>query len=69
MQRYQNAAPASREFKIRLVELVAAGIHQMAAILLGSDHKVHTREHIQGVVPWKEEPERTDALIQGEPAR
>ncbi|KAL2140455.1 hypothetical protein VTI28DRAFT_3773 [Corynascus sepedonium] len=33
MRRFQNAAPGSREFKMRLVELVAAAIHQIAVIL------------------------------------
>ncbi|KAK4247303.1 hypothetical protein C7999DRAFT_32280 [Corynascus novoguineensis] len=45
---------------MRLVELIAAGIHQIAAILYQSDDKVHTKEHILNVVLWKEESERTD---------
>ncbi|KAK4243685.1 hypothetical protein C7999DRAFT_44559 [Corynascus novoguineensis] len=60
IRRYQNAAPASREFKMRLAELIAAGIHQIAAILFQSDDKVHTKEHIHNVISWKKESEWTD---------
>ncbi|KAK4244759.1 hypothetical protein C7999DRAFT_17031 [Corynascus novoguineensis] len=60
MQRYQRAAPASREFKMRLIELVAAGIHQIAVILFQSDDKVHSKEHIHIVHSWKREPDWMD---------
>ncbi|KAK4246585.1 hypothetical protein C7999DRAFT_42006 [Corynascus novoguineensis] len=50
----------SREFKMCLVELVAAGIHQIAAILFQSDDKTHTKEHIHTVHSWKREPEWED---------
>ncbi|KAK4247304.1 hypothetical protein C7999DRAFT_14649 [Corynascus novoguineensis] len=56
IRRYQNAAPGSREFKMRLVELVAAGIHQIAAILFQSDDKVHIKDHIETVHSWKKKP-------------
>ncbi|KAK4247306.1 hypothetical protein C7999DRAFT_32283 [Corynascus novoguineensis] len=60
IRRYQNAAPGSREFKMRLVELVAAAIHQIAVILFQSDDKLHTKEHIHTVVSWKKESEWVD---------
>lgn len=57
MQRYQGAALGSREFKMRLVELVAAAIHQIAILLFQSDDKVHSKEDIHAVVSWRKEPE------------
>ncbi|KAK4041494.1 hypothetical protein C8A01DRAFT_14737 [Parachaetomium inaequale] len=57
MQRYQDATPGSREFKMRLVELVAAAIHQIAILLFQSDDKLHSKEDIDDVVSWKKESE------------
>jgi hypothetical protein len=56
MQSYQDSAVGSREFKLRLVELVATSIHQLAVLLFQSDDKLHNREHINSVVSWKREP-------------
>ncbi|KAL2258386.1 hypothetical protein VTK26DRAFT_8322 [Humicola hyalothermophila] len=55
MQHYQNAAPGSREFNMRLVELVAATIHQIAVFLFDAEDKLHSKEEIDAVVSWKKE--------------
>lgn len=56
MQSYQNSAVGSREFKLRLVELVARSVHEIAVLLSQSDDKIHSKEHIDSVVSWKREP-------------
>lgn len=56
MQNYQNSTVGSREFNLRLVELVARSIHQIAVLLFQSDDKLHNKEHINSVVSWKREP-------------
>lgn len=48
---------------MRLVELAAAGIHQIAAILFQPDDKIHTKEHIHAVHSWKKEPEWVDMAV------
>ncbi|AEO67481.1 uncharacterized protein THITE_2116365 [Thermothielavioides terrestris NRRL 8126] len=55
MQRYQNASPGSREFKMRLCELVAASIHQIAVLIFQSPTKLHSKEYIDFVDSWKRE--------------
>jgi hypothetical protein len=53
MQAYQNAELGSRQFKIRLVELAAASIHQIAIALFLFQPKLHQGD-IESVVRWKE---------------
>ncbi|KAK4153797.1 hypothetical protein C8A00DRAFT_43360 [Chaetomidium leptoderma] len=53
MQSFQNAAQGSREFNMRLTELVTASIHQVAVLLFCSKSKLHSKEDIDAVVSWK----------------
>lgn len=55
MQAYQNAAPGSREFTMRLVELVVTSLHQMAVLIFQSETKLHTKDDINAVISWKKE--------------
>ncbi|KAH6649296.1 hypothetical protein F5144DRAFT_521559 [Chaetomium tenue] len=57
LQSYQNSAVGSREFKLRLVELVANVLHDIGVLLFQSEHKLHSQEHINSVVSWKREPQ------------
>lgn len=54
MQSYQDASFGSRDFKYRLVELVAVAVHQIAVLLFQLQPKLHTGD-IDSVVSWKEE--------------
>lgn len=53
MQAYQNTTPGSREFHLRLIELVAAAVHQIGVLLFRADNKLHTKEEIETIVSWK----------------
>ncbi|KAK3290881.1 uncharacterized protein B0H64DRAFT_49151 [Chaetomium fimeti] len=55
MQSYQKATLGTREFKLRLVELVAKSVHQIAVLLSQLDDKLHSKEDIHAVVSWKKE--------------
>lgn len=44
----------SREFKLRLVELVAVSIHSLAVTLFSLEPKSHTPEYIEYVTKWEE---------------
>lgn len=52
MQSYRNAVPESREFKMRIIELVAASLHQIGVLLFQSEDKLHTQHDIDAVVSW-----------------
>ncbi len=54
MQAYQNAEIGSLQFKMRLIELVARSIHQIAVFLFQQEPKLHAGD-IDSVVSWKEE--------------
>ena len=54
MQAYQNAEAGSLQFKIRLIELVARSIHQIAVFLFQREPKLHVGD-IDSVVSWKDE--------------
>ncbi len=56
MQAYQNAEIGSLQFKIRLIELVARSIHQIAVFLFQREPKLHAGD-IHSVVSWKAEEE------------
>jgi hypothetical protein len=55
MQAYQSSEVGSLEFKMRLIELVAISIHQIAVLLFQLEPKLHAGD-IDSVVSWKEEP-------------
>ncbi|KAF5024407.1 hypothetical protein F66182_3493 [Fusarium sp. NRRL 66182] len=52
VEEYQNAKPKSKLFNIRLVELVAVSLHQIAALLFKVDHRLHQGD-IDEVTNWK----------------
>lgn len=54
MQAYQSSESGSREFNMRLVELVAVAIHQIAVLLFNLQPKLHDGD-IDSVVSWKRE--------------
>jgi len=56
---YQAASPGSRSFIMRLVEIVAVAIHQIAAILYEMDLSVHKSD---SVTTW-EPPEPDDVWL------
>lgn len=45
---------------MRLVELAAASIHQIAVLLFQSDTKLHDEDYIASVVSWKRETQWVD---------
>ncbi|KAJ4417539.1 hypothetical protein N0V82_006098 [Gnomoniopsis sp. IMI 355080] len=51
---YQDAAPCSHPFKMRLIELVASSIHQIAVLLFNNEPKLHNGD-VETVVSWKAE--------------
>ncbi len=53
MQAYQSAEIGSRQFKLRLVELVARAVHQIAVLLFQREPKLHDGD-IDAVVWWKD---------------
>ncbi|KAK4457230.1 hypothetical protein QBC42DRAFT_213158 [Cladorrhinum samala] len=56
MQAFQNAEPGSREFKMRLVELVAIAVHHAAVLLHQLKPKLHTDAEIHSITWWRPEP-------------
>ncbi|KAB5549546.1 hypothetical protein GE09DRAFT_1174452 [Coniochaeta sp. 2T2.1] len=54
-QAYQDSSVGSVQFNMRLVELVAIAIHQIAALLFNSQPKLHAGD-IDSVVFWKRVP-------------
>jgi hypothetical protein len=55
LQHYQNAALETREFNMRLIELLAAAIHQVAVLLFESEDKLHSKQETEAVVSWRKE--------------
>ncbi|RSL69030.1 hypothetical protein CEP54_002613 [Fusarium duplospermum] len=53
---YQLAEPGSKAFNVRLVELVAVALHQIAVCLFQLDFRMH-QEDIDGVTNWRMPPE------------
>ncbi|KAK7964464.1 hypothetical protein PG988_011438 [Apiospora saccharicola] len=47
---FQAAAPGSRAFNIRLIELVAVALHQIAVVIYQRDESIHKND---GVHDWK----------------
>lgn len=47
------AAVGTKEFKMRLVEMVAVSLHQIAVYLFKSSPKSHTLEYIKHVTEWQ----------------
>ncbi|KAK0392278.1 hypothetical protein NLU13_1774 [Sarocladium strictum] len=50
---YADAAIGTKEFKMRLVEMVAVSLHQIAVYLFNSSPKSHTPEYIKYVTEWQ----------------
>ncbi|KAK5993040.1 hypothetical protein PT974_06467 [Cladobotryum mycophilum] len=53
---FQQAAPGSKEFETRLIELVAVTLHQFGIILYQLDLRLH-RGDIESTVTWRMPPE------------
>ena len=53
MSQYRAAAPHSRAFNTRLIELVSRGIHQIAVELFKSGHSFHTDDTFSSWIPPK----------------
>ncbi|KAK1764664.1 hypothetical protein QBC33DRAFT_546773 [Phialemonium atrogriseum] len=51
LQAYQDTSPGSRQFGIRLIEMTAVAIHQIAVALYQLDEKAH-RGDIDSVMNW-----------------
>lgn len=56
LQAYQSSEVGSREFKMRLLELVALAIHQIGVLLFNLQPKLHNGD-IDAVLKWKPEDE------------
>jgi hypothetical protein len=54
LQAYSNAEIGSTEFNLRLLEIVAVSLHQIAVILFNLTPKAHTPEYIANVTDWQE---------------
>lgn len=56
MQAYQNSEIGSREFKMRLVELTAVAVHNLAVLVYQGHPKLHSQEEIDKTVSWTVPP-------------
>lgn len=56
LKSYRRAAVGSKEFNTRLIELVAAAIHEIAVILFQLDLRLHQGD-VDAIVQWKEDDE------------
>ncbi|KAK8103117.1 hypothetical protein PG984_016263 [Apiospora sp. TS-2023a] len=63
LQSYQDSAPGSRGFHVRLLELVAVALHQVGVRLFQKGDKIHDRHHppksgnnISSVTLWEPTP-------------
>ncbi|KAK4173891.1 hypothetical protein QBC36DRAFT_50336 [Triangularia setosa] len=56
MQAYQDSGIGSREFKMRLVELTAVAVHNVAVLLYQKQPKLHSQEEIDATVSWTMPP-------------
>ncbi|KAK6840767.1 hypothetical protein PG995_015977 [Apiospora arundinis] len=63
LQSYQDSIPASPSFKIRLLELVAVALHQVAVHLFQKGDRIHDQHHspegdgsISSVTSWEPSP-------------
>ncbi|KAI2464995.1 hypothetical protein F4781DRAFT_435815 [Annulohypoxylon bovei var. microspora] len=52
---YQSASPGSKVFRMRLIEMIAIAVHQIAAILFKLDTSLHKDDGITEWVPPKED--------------
>ncbi|KAI1208356.1 uncharacterized protein F4807DRAFT_148957 [Annulohypoxylon truncatum] len=52
---YQSASPGSQVFRMRLIEIIAIAVHQIAAILFKRDTSLHKNDGITEWVPPKED--------------
>ncbi|KFA60444.1 hypothetical protein S40285_08269 [Stachybotrys chlorohalonatus IBT 40285] len=52
-QAYSDAEMGSKDFNMRLVEMVAVSVHQIAVALFKLAPKSHTSEHIKSVTEWQ----------------
>lgn len=50
MQAYQNSEIGSREFKMRLVELTAVAVYNLAVLIYQGHPKLHSQEEIDKTV-------------------
>jgi hypothetical protein len=53
LQEYSKAKLGSKDFKLRLIEMVAVAVHQIAADLFNFSPKSHTPEFIKYVTEWQ----------------
>ncbi|KAI1271876.1 hypothetical protein F5Y07DRAFT_413172 [Xylaria sp. FL0933] len=69
LQLFQSATPRSRRFQLRLLELVAVTLHQIAIYLFQNGPRLHDRHcsysqdpennsHIDAITSWKPPPSR-----------
>ncbi|KAH7313970.1 hypothetical protein B0I35DRAFT_480606 [Stachybotrys elegans] len=56
LQAYSDAEMGSKEFNLRLIEMVAVSVHQIAVALFDLAPKAHTLEHIRHVTDWQKPP-------------
>ena len=64
---FRAAAPGSRAFNIRLVEMVAVAIHQIAAWIWNRDLSLHKHDEMANFVPPKEKDEVFWEMFHGKP--
>ena len=60
LQAFQDTEIASDTYRLRLVELVAVAIHQIAAMLFECSPKIHGQKEINTLASWRQ-PERSQA--------
>ncbi|KEY65068.1 hypothetical protein S7711_09861, partial [Stachybotrys chartarum IBT 7711] len=53
LQAYSDIETGSNEFNIRLIEMLAVSVHQIAIALFNFVPKAHTSEHIKYVTKWQ----------------
>ncbi|CAJ2511803.1 Uu.00g074280.m01.CDS01 [Anthostomella pinea] len=54
--------PGSREFNLRLVEMVVVSVHQIGVLLFQEGDKMHQGD-IDSVMSWVREPEKDDGYL------
>ncbi|GJN67637.1 hypothetical protein PLICBS_001665 [Purpureocillium lilacinum] len=64
LQGYQDASPQSRDFHLRLVELVAISIHQVAVRSFEMDEGRHREEYLQWWESWRERYRHAEGIEQ-----
>ncbi|OAQ94056.1 hypothetical protein VFPFJ_00164 [Purpureocillium lilacinum] len=64
LQGYQDASPQSRNFLLRLFELVAISIHQVAVRSFEMDEGRHREEYLQWWESWRERHRHAEGIEQ-----